>query len=138
MKQGVKVNTNLYIDDILGPALRDMKEHFKNRDSTFHQDGVPSQTSNKTQAWCRDNYLQIWTKELWVPSLPNLNPMDFSVWSMLEIEACRSPHTTVESLKVALVKAWAKIPQKKLCAAIESCRGQIKRAIAAEGWHIEN
>ena len=56
---------------------------------------------------------RFWSKELWPPSSPDLNRMDFSVWSMLETEACRSPHTTVESLKVSLVKAWAKIPQKK-------------------------
>ena len=64
--------------------------------------------------------------------------MDFRVWSMLGTEACCSPHTTVESLKVSLVKAWANILQKKLSAAVESFRGQIERVIAAEGWHIEN
>ena len=66
-------------------------------------------------------------------SSPDLNPMDFSVWSMLETEACRSSHTTVESLKVSLVKVRAKIPQKKLRAAVESFRGQIERVIVAEG-----
>ena len=41
VKQGAKVNTNVYIDDILAPALRDMKEHFKNEDFTIQQDGAP-------------------------------------------------------------------------------------------------
>ena len=66
--------------------------------------------------------------ELWPPSSPNLNPMDFSGWFMLETEACRSPHTTVESV----VKAWAKILQNKLHAPVKSFRGQIERVIAAE------
>ena len=57
---------------------------------------------------------------------------------MLKNEASRSLRTTVESLKVSLVKAWVKIPQKKLRAALESFRGRIERVIAAEGWHIEN
>ena len=38
VKQGAKVNTNVYIDGILAPALRDMKEHFKNVDCTILQD----------------------------------------------------------------------------------------------------
>ena len=80
---------------------------------------------------------RFWSKELWPPSSPDLNPMDLSVWSMLETEACRSPHTTVESLKVSLVEALAKIPQKKLRAAVECFRGRIERVIAAEGRHIE-
>ena len=39
----------------------------------------------------------------------------------------------VESLKVSLVKVWANIPQKKLCAAVESFRGRIELVIAAKG-----
>ena len=93
MKQGAKVNTNVYIDDILVPALRDMKEHFKNEDLTIQKNGAASHTSNKTQAWCKDNFLWFWSKELWPSSSPDLNSMDFSVWSMLETEACLSPHT---------------------------------------------
>ena len=61
------------------------------------------------------------------PSSPVMNPIDFNVWSMLETETCRSPHTTAESLKVSLVKDWAKIPQKKLHAVVESFRGRIER-----------
>ena len=64
--------------------------------------------------------------------------MVFSVWSVLETEACRSPHKTVEALKVSLVKARAKISQKKLCAAVESFRGRVERVIDVERGHIEN
>ena len=32
---GFQVNTNVYIDDILGPTLCDMNEHVKNEDFTF-------------------------------------------------------------------------------------------------------
>ena len=37
-----------------------------------------------------------------------------------------------KSLKVSVVKAWTKIPQKKLRTAVESFRGGIERVIAAE------
>ena len=138
VKAGAKVNTNAYIDDILTPALREMKKHFKNKEFTFQQDGAPSHISNRTQEWCRDNFLRFWSKEFWPSSSPNFNLMDFSVWSMLETEACRSPHKIVEVLEVSLVKAWAKIPQKKLCAAVESFRGRLEQVIDVEGGHIKN
>ena len=32
-------------------------------DFTFLQDGAPSHTSNKTQAWCRNNFQRFWGKE---------------------------------------------------------------------------
>ena len=50
VKKGAKVNTNVYIDDILAPVFRDMKELFKNEDFAIQQDGALSFTSNKTQA----------------------------------------------------------------------------------------
>ena len=37
VKQGAKVNTNVFIDDILVPALSNMKDHLKNEDFTFQQ-----------------------------------------------------------------------------------------------------
>ena len=50
VKQGAKVNTNEFIDDLLALALRDMQEHIKNKRFTIQQEGAPSHTSNKTQA----------------------------------------------------------------------------------------
>ena len=64
IKQGAKVNTNLHIDDILVPALRDIKEQFESEKFTIQQDGAPSHSINKTQAWCKDNFLRFWSKEL--------------------------------------------------------------------------
>ena len=116
--------------------MRDMKKHFKIKDFTFQQDGASSHTSNKTEALCRNNYPRFWSKEFWPLSSSDLNPMDFSVCSMLETDICFSPQTTVESLKLSLVKFVAKIPQKKLRAAVVSFKGRIGRVIAAKEWHI--
>ena len=54
VKEGVKVNTDSYVNDILTPALASMKEKFKNKSFSFQQDGAPSHTSKKTQKWCED------------------------------------------------------------------------------------
>ena len=137
VKEGAKVNTNVYIDDILTPALCEMKKHFKNDKFTFQQDGAPSHTSNRTQEWCRANFPNFWSKDLWPPSSPDLNPMDFSVWSMLESKACCSSHDMIGSLKKSLMKAWAKISQEKLRVAVESFRGRLQQVIDAKGGHIE-
>ena len=50
VKQDAKVNTNVHINDILAPTLRDINMHFKNEVLNFKQDGETSHTSNKTQA----------------------------------------------------------------------------------------
>ena len=79
VKKCTKVNTNAYIDDILTPALHEMKKHFKNKEFIFQQDSAPSHTSNRSQEWCQVNFSRFWSKELWSPSSPDLNPIDFSV-----------------------------------------------------------
>ena len=135
--QGVKINTNAYIETILSPALQAAKKHFKNKPFVFQQDGAPSHTSKKTQKWCQDHFPGFWNKEVWPPSSPDLNPMDYCVWSLLEADACASSHASVEALKSSLKNAWAKIPQETLCKAAEGFCGRLKRVIQAKGGHIE-
>ena len=70
-------------------------------------------------------------------ALPDLNPLDFDIWSILEAKACTKTHDTVEGFKVSLKKAWPKIPQEKFCVSVESFRGRIERVVKAKGGHIE-
>ena len=135
--QGAKVNTNAYIETILTPALQAAKKHFKDKPFIFQQDGAPSHTSKKTQKWCQAHFPGFWSKEVWPPSSPDLNPMDFCVWSVLEADACASSHVSVEALKSSLEKAWAKMPQETLRKAAEGFRGRLERVIQARGGHIE-
>ena len=94
----MKLNTNGYIEDILIPASQAMKKDFGNKNFTFQQDGAPSHMSRKTQAWCRANFLNFWSKEMWPPASSDLNPLDFNVWSILEAEACAKTHNIVEGV----------------------------------------
>ena len=59
---------------------------------------------------------------MWPPSSPDLNLLDFSIWSMLKKDARRSEKFSVNHLKKSLQKAWANIPQKKIRAAVEVFR----------------
>ena len=47
IKQGTKLNTNAYVEDILIPASQATKKHFGNENFTFQQDSAPSHTSIK-------------------------------------------------------------------------------------------
>ena len=79
VKEGTKLNANSYIEDILTPAHVEMKKHYKDDPFTFQQDGAPSHTINKTQDWCESHFPAFCRKELWLPSLPDLNHLDFCV-----------------------------------------------------------
>ena len=57
---------------------------------------------------------------MWLPALPDLNPMDFSVWSLLEVKVCSVAHPSVDALEKSLQKEWAKIPPETLCASVNT------------------
>ena len=81
--QGVKVNSVIYIQLLEKYVLPWVKKCFGNN-YIFTQDGAPPHTSNISQNWCKKNFFEFWNKFLWPPSSPDINPMDFSIWSILE------------------------------------------------------
>ena len=66
-----------------------------------------------------------------------MNPLDFSVWSILESKVCRTPHDSLDNLKLELLREWALIPQKVLRASCEAFQGRLKSVIENKGAHIE-
>ena len=96
VEEKIKINAKMYIDKILTPMLKSAtKDHFGDGTLwTFQQDGATAHTANVAQNWCRDNLPRFWSKEMWPPCSPDLNPMDFSIWSILEAKACSKVHCT--------------------------------------------
>ena len=47
--------------------------------------------------------------------LPDLDPMDYSIWSILESNACNRSHKSIESLKRSLVQEWENSPGGPMC-----------------------
>ena len=132
VKEGAKVNAS-----ILTPVLVEMKKHFRDEIFTFQQDGAPSHTANKIQTWCDHHLPRFWRKELWLPSPPDLNHLDFCIRSILEKEACTTAHTNTEALKKSLKREWAKIPQQTFHATVKSFR-RLECITKAKGRHIKN
>ena len=62
------------------------------------------------------------------PNSPDLNLLDYSIWSILEQKACAKPHKTVESLKRALIKAWNEISVETLAKIVDDFPKRLKTA----------
>ncbi len=67
------------------------KKHFKKRPWCFQQDGAPAHKHNAVQSWCKQNFPDFIDFNQWPPLSPELNPMNYSVWSILELKACLKP-----------------------------------------------
>ena len=103
MHQGVKINTNLYINNILVPAFEEIKKYFKYQPFTFQQDEAPSHTSIKTQDWCKRHFSRFWSKKMYPPASPDLNPMNCSMWSVLKAKVCSVANTIVDAMNTSVL-----------------------------------
>ena len=106
--QGCKINAQTYEEHILEPVVKNLRrDMFQGGQFLFQQDGAPAHTFRRAQEWLRNNVPDFLAKKEWPPSSPDLNPMDFCVWSVLEKNMCRNSHSTVEALKRTLKREWA-------------------------------
>ena len=46
-----------------------------------------------------------WDKDIRPSSSPDLNPMDFAIWTILERRVCAAAHSRIAALKLALETA---------------------------------
>ena len=94
MEEGIKINQHVYLNMLKEQLVPWINATFKESCIALQQDRATSQTVNLVQVWCTKNMASFWTKELWPPS-PDLNLMDFAVWSILESNACSFYHPRV-------------------------------------------
>ena len=138
MDPGVKINSQYYVNHILEEGLWPWAQHvFGDRNWTFTQDGAPSHTSRVTQSWLKARNPGFLDKTLWPPSSPDVNPLDFSLWSILEDKACKKTWKNLDELKRALTLAWDEIPMETVRAAVEAVPKRLRQIIKEKGGHIE-
>lgn len=139
IEKGVKINSNNYITDILNAHMLPWsKTHYADQQWIFQQDSAPSHRAKITQGWCRENFPDFLTSAEWPPYSPDLNPLDYSVWGLLQAEACSIPHKSIHSLKASLLKAWSEIDQNVLRAAIDQFPKRLRACVKARGGLFEN
>lgn len=136
--EGVKINQVVYKDMLESQVLPWLLTVYNGDPFVFQQDEAPSHTAKKVQTWCKENFPGFWGSDLWPPSSPDLNPMDFSIWSILEREACSTYHKSISSLKSALVRAWDRIDADTIRGACGQVPDRLRRVIAAKGGYCEN
>ena len=100
---------------------------------------IPLQLTKQTRLKksCQKNAQISLQEDEWLPNSPELNPLDYAIWSILEEKACAKPHKDVESLKPALFKIWDKITVEMLEKIVDNFPKRLKACVEAKAGHFE-
>lgn len=139
IERNVKINAASYQQRVLRDVLEPWAtEHFGPGGFTLQQDWAPAHSANSTIAVCEELFPGFWGKDVWPPNSPDLNPMDFSVWSILEQKVSATRYATVDALKTALTRAWDEITVEQCATIINNFPKRVKKCIDAEGGNFEH
>jgi len=111
-----------------------------NSNYIFQQDGARAHTSKHTPAYFEENLPQ--TAELlkpneWPTHSPDLNPLDYGIWSILEKHVFVVKICDVEHLCDRLGNAWTDIKQEEVDKVIGSFIKRVKVCIEANAHRFE-
>jgi len=101
------------------------------------QNSAPSRKAMRTQDWMSENLHDHITPNMWPPNSPDLNPLDYYVWGVVERETNKHPHNTLDSLRAAIIRVMTHMDENHLIRACKRFRQRIEGVIAAEGNFIE-
>ena len=99
---------------------------FHGQNWSFQQDSVIAHKAWTTQQWQDTNVPDFISTSNWPSESPDLNPVDYKLWSKL---ACKWRHSNIESLKQSLRKAAADFPVYVLHNSIDEWSQRLKGCV---------
>ena len=94
---------------------------------------VPSHKDMTTQDWMSENLHDHITLNIWPPSSPDLNPLDYYVQGVVERETNKHPQKTLDSLRAAITRVMTHMDEDHL----QTFLPRTESVIAAEGDFIK-
>lgn len=138
VEEGVKVNAANYRESILEGVLQPWaSEHFGRRRWCFQQDSAPAHKACVVQQWCRDKCPDFIDVNQWPPYSPDLNPLDYSIWAILEAKVNSERYASLAQLHAALQQAWDEIGLELLASVVENWRKRMRACVKANGGYFE-
>jgi len=74
---------------------------------------------------------------LWPPNSPDLNPVDYEVWSVMHENVYKMRIKDIDELRACILTAWDGMDQRIIDAAIRQWRTRLRTCIKAKGVHFE-
>ena len=104
----------------------------------FQQDSAPAHRAKETVTLLTTETPDFIPPTLWPPNSPDLNPVDYSVWSVLQERVYRTKVDNVVDLKQRIVAEWVALDHSIIASAIGQWRPRLHACVRAAGGHFEH
>ena len=137
VEPGVKVNGQYYRDVLLMedllPDIRQLSDYF-----IFQQDSAPAHRARETIDLFRRETPDFIAPTLWPPNSPDLNPVDYKIWSAMEEKVYKQRIRDVDELRQRILTAWDELDQRVIDNAVRQWRTRLRACVQAKGGHFEH
>jgi len=76
--------------------------------------------------------------EMWPPNSPDLNPVDYSIWSVVEQLVYQERIQNTDELWQRLLTVWNELEQQIIDNAVDQWKDRLAACVREEGWHFEH
>jgi transposase len=137
VEPGVKVNGAYYRDVLLSEQLLPGIRHIAGDVYVFQQDNAPAHRARETVELLRRETPQFIGPNLWPPNSPDLNPVDYRIWGLMQERVYQTQIRDITDLRQRLIESWSGISQNVIDEAIGQWRNRLKACVKAKGGHFE-
>ena len=138
VEPGVKINGQYYRDVLLAqgllPAIKELSGEF----FVFQQDGAPSHRAKETVEFLSSQTPEFIKPWFWPPNSPDLNPVDYKIWGVLQERVYRTRIRDVDHLKQHLMEDWSQFDQVIVDRAVDEWRLCLQACVRASGGYFEH
>ena len=100
---------------------------------TFQQDGAPAHRAHETVALLSAETPDFISPQDWPLNSPDLNPVDYAIWGILQERVYRCQIRDVDHLQV-----WRRFDQYTIDRAVNQWRDRLRKCVRAKGGLCEH
>jgi len=118
--------------DGLIPAIREQSGKY-----FVQQNSAPAHRAHETIGMLRRETPAFMAAWVWPLNSPDLNPVDYRIWGVLQDRVYQTKIRDTEYLKERLVEEWSRFNQSIIDGAVSQWRACLRACVPAEGGHFE-
>ena len=134
--QNVRMDSKVYQDILRRHFLPWLRENYAPGTYVFQQDSAPCHASVSTAEFLRKQSVEFWPKSMWPPASPDLNLLDYAIWSQLVRQVNKVRHTNKDELKNAIIQAWGDMDADYLKHVTGRFRSRLERVLEGDGAYL--